>query len=77
MGDLGRSYTADELRAMPTIATNGQYVLKADDGEWRIWISYVPVSGQPNSIKTEHLVDGKWQLTKVCLDYLPANWRLG
>jgi hypothetical protein len=58
-----KSFTADELREMPTLAQGQSDNLKYDDGEYRVWLARTGVAdGEPydNRISIEENQDGRW-----------------
>jgi len=57
-------YTANQLKAMPTLSTGHFDNLKVDNGCVRVWLSRCTVEdGEPynDKVTVENLIDGKWE----------------
>ena len=57
------TYTADEIRDLPTLSQGQADNLKIDTGTERVWLSRVGIEdGMPydNQITIERLIDGRW-----------------
>lgn len=56
-------YSADDLEAMPTLATGQTDDLKIDTGTERVWLARTGIAdGEPynNRVTIEALVNGRW-----------------
>ena len=60
-------YPAEQLRGWPTLATGQTCDLKLDTGQMRLWVSRCSVEDgepYPDKVTVEHLVDGRWVVTR-------------
>jgi hypothetical protein len=58
-----RTYTAEELENLPTLATGQADNLKIDTGTIRVWLCRCGIAdGMPydNAITVERLINGRW-----------------
>lgn len=66
-----RTYTVEELEALPTLCVGQADNLKVDDGKERVWLARCGAEdGQVYQINHETLINGRWVVTS---EYAPVD----